>query len=180
MARAPPHLADAFTGILLGPPGACSPPKRGRVTALRCRVSERSVSTSDAAMNRPIAWTRSPRRRRPTRWRRFRPCRDRSMGRREGSPDASTDPYSKRCRTTTVFSEQLSDVCSPALVRVGRLDRNVERSPCARRAGWPWRLPARAPTDTYMLILEHTVLQPTDSPSPKGPRSCSPECRGHA
>jgi hypothetical protein len=51
---------------------------------------------------------------------------------------------------------------------------------CARRAGWPWRLPARAPTDRYVLILEHTVLQPTDSPSPKGPRSCSPEYLGHA
>src|SRR5262249_17412259 len=51
---------------------------------------------------------------------------------------------------------------------------------CALRAGWPWRLPARAPTEPYVLILEHTVLQPTDSPSPKGPRSCSPAYRGHA
>jgi hypothetical protein len=50
----------------------------------------------------------------------------------------------------------------------------------ARPAGWSWRLPTRAPTDPYVLILEYTVLQPTDSPSPKGPRSCSPECRGHA
>jgi hypothetical protein len=51
---------------------------------------------------------------------------------------------------------------------------------CALRVGWPWRLPARAPSDTYVLILEHTIPQPTDSPPPKGPRSCSPECSGHA
>ena len=33
-----------------------------------------------------------------------------------------------------------------------------------RRAGWPWRLLARAPTDPYVLALEHTVPQPADSP----------------
>lgn len=27
------------------------------------------------------------------------------------------------------------------------------------RAGWPWRLPTRAPTDPYVLALEHTVPQ---------------------
>ena len=32
------------------------------------------------------------------------------------------------------------------------------------RAGWPWRLLARAPTDPYVLALEHTVPQPADSP----------------
>ena len=41
----------------------------------------------------------------------------------------------------------------------------------ARRAGWPWRLPARAPTDPYVLTLEHTVPQPTDSPPAKDPEA---------
>jgi hypothetical protein len=41
-------------------------------------------------------------------------------------------------------------------------------------------LPARAPSDPYVLALEHTVPQPTDSPSPKGPRSSPSESRGHA
>ena len=49
-----------------------------------------------------------------------------------------------------------------------------------RQAGWPWQLPTRAPTDPYVLILEHTVPQPTDSPSPKGPRGYPSEFRGHA
>jgi len=48
------------------------------------------------------------------------------------------------------------------------------------RAGWPWRLPARAPSDPYVLTLEHTVPQPTYSPSPKGPRGYPSESRGHA
>src|SRR6516165_12551727 len=37
-----------------------------------------------------------------------------------------------------------------------------------------------APTDPYVLALEHTVLQPTDSPPPKGPRGYPSESRGHA
>jgi len=45
---------------------------------------------------------------------------------------------------------------------------------------WPWRLPARAPSDPYVLILEHTVPQPTDSPPPKGPRGYPSESCGHA
>src|SRR5262245_32560836 len=52
--------------------------------------------------------------------------------------------------------------------------------PCALRAGWPWRSPARAPSDPFVLTLEHTVPQPTDSPSPKGPRGYPSESRGHA
>src|SRR5262249_54275322 len=36
-----------------------------------------------------------------------------------------------------------------------------------------------APTDPYVLTLEHTVPQPTDSPSPKGPRGYPSESRGH-
>ena len=39
---------------------------------------------------------------------------------------------------------------------------------------------ARAPSDPYVLILEHTVPQPTDSPPPKGPRGSPAESRGHA
>src|SRR6516164_1145568 len=45
---------------------------------------------------------------------------------------------------------------------------------------WPWRLPARAPSDPYVLILEHTVPQPTDLPPPKGPRGYPSESCGHA
>src|SRR5262249_619194 len=37
-----------------------------------------------------------------------------------------------------------------------------------------------APTDPYVLTLEHTVPQPTDSPSPKGPRGYPSESRGQA
>jgi hypothetical protein len=52
--------------------------------------------------------------------------------------------------------------------RGGRRDRpGQSRRLCALRAGWPWRLPARAPTDPYVLTLEHTVPQPTASPPPK-------------
>jgi hypothetical protein len=38
------------------------------------------------------------------------------------------------------------------------------------RAGWPWRLPARAPTDPDVRALTHPVLQPTAWPAKKGPR----------
>jgi len=41
-------------------------------------------------------------------------------------------------------------------------------------------LPARAPSDPYVLTLEHTVPQPTDWPPPKGPRGYPSESRGHA
>jgi len=34
-----------------------------------------------------------------------------------------------------------------------------------RRAGWPWRLPAKAPTDPDVRALTHPVPQPTASPS---------------
>ena len=37
-----------------------------------------------------------------------------------------------------------------------------------------------APADPYVLELEHTVPQPTDSPPPKGPRGYPSESRGHA
>ena len=40
-------------------------------------------------------------------------------------------------------------------------------------------MPTRAPSDPYVLTLEHTVPQPTDSPPPKGPRGYSSEFRGH-
>jgi hypothetical protein len=39
---------------------------------------------------------------------------------------------------------------------------------CLAQAGWPWRLPARAPTDPDVRALTHPVLQPTDLPSQKG------------
>src|SRR6516165_1929616 len=58
--------------------------------------------------------------------------------------------------------------------------RPGEQVPCARRAGWPWRLPARAPSDPYVLTFEHTVPQPADSPPPKGPRGEPSESRGQA
>jgi hypothetical protein len=51
---------------------------------------------------------------------------------------------------------------------------------CALWAGWPWRLPARAPSDPYVLALEHTVPQPTVSPPPVGPRGYPSESLGHA
>lgn len=34
----------------------------------------------------------------------------------------------------------------------------------AHRAGWPWRLPAKAPTDPDVRTLAHPVPQPTGSP----------------
>ena len=40
-----------------------------------------------------------------------------------------------------------------------------------RRAGSPWRLLARAPTDPYVLALEHTVPQPADSPPARDPEA---------
>jgi hypothetical protein len=46
-----------------------------------------------------------------------------------------------------------------------------QRSPqdgSMHRAGWPWRLPARAPTDPDVRALTHPVLQPTGLPSQKG------------
>jgi len=48
------------------------------------------------------------------------------------------------------------------------------------RAGWPWRLPARAPTDPDVRALTHPVLQPTAWPSRKGPRGCPSTLRGQA
>jgi hypothetical protein len=39
------------------------------------------------------------------------------------------------------------------------------------RAGSPWRLLARAPTDPYVLALEHTVPQPADSPPARDPEA---------
>ena len=41
-------------------------------------------------------------------------------------------------------------------------------------AGWPWRLPTRAPTDPYVLILEHTVPQPTVRRSRRVPVAIRP------
>ena len=38
------------------------------------------------------------------------------------------------------------------------------RAACRRRAGWPWVLPPRAPTDPYVPTLEHTVPLMLDSP----------------
>ncbi len=40
VARAPSHFTSCFVDHLLGPPGACPHPERGRVAALRCRISE--------------------------------------------------------------------------------------------------------------------------------------------
>jgi hypothetical protein len=48
------------------------------------------------------------------------------------------------------------------------------------RAGWPWRLPARAPTDPDVRALTHPVLQPTALPSRKGPRGYPSTFRGQA
>ncbi len=41
------------------------------------------------------------------------------------------------------------------LVAHGR--RRILRFDYVRRAGWPWRLPTRAPTDPYVRTLPHTV-----------------------
>ena len=41
----------------------------------------------------------------------------------------------------------------------------------SRRAGWPWRLPARAPTDPDVRTLAHPVPRPTDSPSSMDPEA---------
>jgi hypothetical protein len=51
---------------------------------------------------------------------------------------------------------------------------------CARLAGWPWRLPARAPTDPDVRALTHPVLQPTAWPSRKGSRGYPSAFRGQA
>src|SRR5262249_15022438 len=48
------------------------------------------------------------------------------------------------------------------------------------RAGWPWRLPARAATDPDVRALTHPVLQPTASPPRKGPRGYPSAFRGQA
>jgi hypothetical protein len=48
--------------------------------------------------------------------------------------------------------------------------RKKRRFANLRRAGWPWRLPARAPTDPGVRALTHPVLRPTGWPSRKGPR----------
>jgi hypothetical protein len=57
----------------------------------------------------------------------------------------------------------------PNLARFGLLARsNQVTIPSAPRAGWPWRLPARAPTDPDVRALTHPVLQPTASPSRQG------------
>src|SRR6516225_9404536 len=51
-------------------------------------------------------------------------------------------------------------------------DRSTQRtSSCLRLAGWPWRLLARAPTDPYVLALEHTVPQPADLPPARDPEA---------
>lgn len=42
---------------------------------------------------------------------------------------------------------------------------------CALRAGWPWRSPARAPTDPDVRALTHPVLQPTGLPSETVPKA---------
>jgi hypothetical protein len=42
---------------------------------------------------------------------------------------------------------------------------------CAHRAGWPWRLPARAPTDPDVRTLAHPVPRPTGSPSAMVPEA---------
>jgi hypothetical protein len=44
---------------------------------------------------------------------------------------------------------------------LGRPWPNSSRDLRTRRAGWPWRLPARAPTDPDVRALAHPVLQPT-------------------
>jgi len=63
--------------------------------------------------------------------------------------------------------------CVPANEDLGRVR-------CLRRAGWPWRLPARAPTDPDVRALTHPVLRPTGLPSSKGPRGYPNELRGQA
>jgi hypothetical protein len=42
---------------------------------------------------------------------------------------------------------------------------------CLAQAGWPWRLPARAPTDPDVLALEHPVPRPTGLPSAMVPEA---------
>ena len=55
---------------------------------------------------------------------------------------------------------------------IGLIDmRAPAEVPGAMRAGWPWRLLARAPTDPYVLTLEHTVPQPADSPPTRDPEA---------
>jgi hypothetical protein len=55
-----------------------------------------------------------------------------------------------------------------------RQSRAILARRCARRAGWPWRSPTRAPTDPYVLILEHTVSQPTVRRSRRVPVAIRP------
>jgi hypothetical protein len=47
---------------------------------------------------------------------------------------------------------------------------------CALRAGWPWRLPARAPTDPDVRALAHPVPRPTGSPSVMVPEAIRSSC----
>jgi hypothetical protein len=64
--------------------------------------------------------------------------------------------------------------------RVGRpRDWTSRRMRAPDRVAQGRRRP-EAPTDPYVPILEHTVLQPTDSPSPKGPRGYPSGFCGHA
>jgi hypothetical protein len=74
-----------------------------------------------------------------------------------------------RCQSLTVRSPS-----PPALTPAGpgtlgpqhlRMHRNAAN---LLRAGWPWRLPARAPTDPDVRALTHPVLQPTGLPSQEG------------
>ena len=68
----------------------------------------------------------------------------------------------------------------PSSWRVGSTHhRHLARAANAHRAGWPWQLPTRAPTDPDVRTLAHPVPRPTDSPSTGGPRSYLIELRGH-
>ena len=46
-------------------------------------------------------------------------------------------------------------------------------APCIR-AGWPWRLPTRAPTDPDVRTLAHPVPRSADSPSSLVPEAIQP------
>ena len=61
--------------------------------------------------------------------------------------------------TRTCISERSASYGSPKFLPSFAIQHGRRRG--RRRAGWPWRLPARAPTDPDVLALTHPVPQPT-------------------
>jgi hypothetical protein len=83
----------------------------------------------------------------------------------------------RRCGCGTSGNEERN----PNLAPSGPPHRVEFVSRCsALRGEWPWRLPARAPTDPDERALTHPVLQPTAWPSRKGLRGHPSTFRGQA